>query len=310
MLEILSITGPIYLSMLLGLFATRNGIFNKNELQVFGKFVLKFALPALIFSSLSQRPIAEIFNATYLSTYLIASLITLGIGYYFSLYVLKENRAASTFNAMGVSCANSGFIGFPVLLLIAPDIAGVAFALNVLVENLVMFPLILILAERSHSTGKAMLGKTLLGVAKNPLMIALVTGTAVSILQIPLPQAITRTVDLFSKASGALSLFIIGGTLVGLSVRGMKHKIYPIVLGKLLLHPIAALIVLWMLIQIGFPALEADLYRAIIISAAIPMMGSYTILAQAYGQERAASAIMLVATVLSFFTLSGLLMII
>ncbi len=307
MLDILSITGPIYLAILLGLLATRNGIFNKGELQIFGKFVLKFALPALVFNSLAQRPIAEIFNATYLLTYLLASLITLVIGYYVSLYVLKENKQASTFNAMGVSCSNSGFIGFPILLLIAPDIAGVAFALHVIVENLVMIPLIIIMAERSNSAGNVVLSKTLKGLAKNPLIIALVAGACVSILGIPLPQAITRTVNLFSQASGALSLFIIGGTLTGLSIQGMKNKIFTVVAGKLLLHPIATLIVLCAITELGLPPLDANFYQVIIISAAIPMMGTYTILAQAYGQEQSASAIMLVSTVLSFFTLSGLL---
>lgn len=307
MLNILSITGPIYLSILLGFLATRQGIFSKSELQIFGKFVLKFALPALVFSSLAQRPFAEIFNVTYLMTYLLASLFTLVVGYFVSIYMLKETRQASTFNAMGVSCANSGFIGFPILLLIAPDIAGVAFALHVIVENLVMIPLILIMAERNNSTEKVTLGKTLRGLAKNPLMIALVAGTCVSMLEIPMPQAITRTVDLFSKTSGALSLFIIGGTLTGLSISGMKHKIFPVVLGKIVLHPVAVIVVMWILMSVGFPALEPDLHRAIVISAAIPMMGTYSILAQAYGQDKTASAIMLAATMLSFFTLSGLL---
>lgn len=307
MLNILSITGPIYLSILLGFLATRQGIFSKSELQIFGKFVLKFALPALVFSSLAQRPFAEIFNVTYLMTYLLASLFTLVVGYFVSIYMLKETRQASTFNAMGMSCANSGFIGFPILLLIAPDIAGVAFALHVIVENLVMIPLILIMAERNNSTEKVTLGKTLRGLAKNPLMIALVAGTCVSMLEIPMPQAITRTVDLFSKTSGALSLFIIGGTLTGLSISGMKHKIFPVVLGKLVLHPVAVIVVMWILMSVGFPALEPDLHRAIVISAAIPMMGTYSILAQAYGQDKTASAIMLAATMLSFFTLSGLL---
>ena len=41
--------------------------------------------------------------------------------------------------------------------------------------------------------------------------------------------------------------------------------------------------------------------------AAMPMMSMYTILAQIYGREELAAAAMLVTTVLSFFTISGLL---
>jgi malonate transporter and related proteins len=321
MFDILSIIAPIYISIFLGYFAVRNGMIAKGELKVFGTFVLKFALPALVFNALSQRPIAEILNTSYLVAFLLASLVSLSIGYAFSRSVLKESIASSTFNAMGVSCSNSGFIGFPMLLLIVPDVAGVAFALNVIVENLVMIPLILFMAEQTKGesqtkgasqtkgeSGNQVLSSTFIRLLNNPLIIALFAGFTVSFLHIPLPSMITQTVSMFSMASGALSLFIIGGSLVGISLSGMKHKIYPVVVGKLVLHPMLALLSLWILALLNFDALDPHLRQALIVMAAIPMMGSYTILAQAYGQERNASAIMLVTTAISFFTLSGLLL--
>lgn len=308
MLDILSITGPIYIAILLGYGATRRGLFSSDDLKVLGRFVLRLALPALVFDALSQRAMADIFNATYLSTYLFASLLSLAVGYAVSRYVLKEKAITSTFNSMGVSCSNSGFIGFPVLMLIVPDAAGVAFALNVIVENLVMIPLLLFMAEQSSGeTSKKMFGTTMVRLLKNPLIIALFAGSIVSILQIPMPAMLSRTVSLFSLASGAISLFIIGGNLVGISMKGMKSQVYPVVAGKLLLHPISAMLVLYTLYALGMERLDAHLYQALVVMTAIPMMGTYTILAQAYGEERNASAIMLVTTTLSFFTLSGLL---
>ena len=59
--------------------------------------------------------------------------------------------------------------------------------------------------------------------------------------------------------------------------------------------------------HLGLPALEPSLRWAAVISAAVPMMGIYPILAQAYGQEDVGAGAMLVTTVASFFTLSGLL---
>jgi predicted permease len=57
MLDILSITGPIYLSILAGFLATRFGLFSKADIRVLGKFVIHLALPALLFNSLSQHPV-------------------------------------------------------------------------------------------------------------------------------------------------------------------------------------------------------------------------------------------------------------
>jgi malonate transporter len=49
------------------------------------------------------------------------------------------------------------------------------------------------------------------------------------------------------------------------------------------------------------------LRAAALISAAVPMMGIYTILSQRHGHEAPSAAALLVTTVCSFFTLSGLL---
>lgn len=51
-----------------------------------------------------------------------------------------------------MSCSNSGFVGYPILLLILTPIAGVVLALNMMVENLVI-PLLFVMAERTRGGG-------------------------------------------------------------------------------------------------------------------------------------------------------------
>ena len=79
-LHILGITGPIYLAIALGYVFTRQGVFSKADMQVFGKFTLNLALPALLFNALSQRRIGEILNGHYLLAYALGSLlVALGV---------------------------------------------------------------------------------------------------------------------------------------------------------------------------------------------------------------------------------------
>jgi len=122
-----------------------------------------------------------------------------------------------------------------------------------------------------------------------------------------LPAPVARVVDLFALSSSAVSLFAIGGMLVGLPLRGVGGDVGAIAAGKLLLHPLAVLLAIQALPHVGLPALDASLQRAAVLSAAVPMMGIYPILAQAYGQEEVGAAAMMVTTVASFFTLSALL---
>ena len=77
MLDILAITGPIYLTIVLGFVATGLGRFAKADMRVFGRFVINLALPALLFNALAQRQIGEILNASYVLAYLAGTLIVL-----------------------------------------------------------------------------------------------------------------------------------------------------------------------------------------------------------------------------------------
>jgi predicted permease len=131
----------------------------------------------------------------------------------------------------------------------------------------------------------------------------IVSGFAVSLSGVQMPEPVSRTINLFSAASGALSLFVIGGSLVGLKPEGLKGAIAQIALGKLLVHPLVMLVVLLWLIPIADPALRT----AALLTCAMPMMGIYTILAQRFGHGAISAAALLVSTVLSFFTLTGLL---
>lgn len=50
----LAITGPIYIATALGYVSTRSGLFVRAaDMRVFGQFVIKLALPALLFNALA-----------------------------------------------------------------------------------------------------------------------------------------------------------------------------------------------------------------------------------------------------------------
>lgn len=311
MLDILAITGPIYIAIALGFFTTRAGLFSKADMRLFGKFVVHLALPAMLFNALAKRPIGEILNTGYLLAYLAGSLAVLALGYAACRRLGGLDALQSTCYAMGMSCSNSGFVGFPILVLTLAPVAGVALALNMVVENTLMIPLLLAMAERARgqaSGWRAMLQDTGRRLATNPMVIGLLLGFAVSLSGLHLPTALERSVSLFAQASGALSLFVIGGTLTGLSFEGLLARIAPIVAGKLLLHPLAVLLAASALPLIGLAPLPTELKTAAVLSAAMPMMGIYTILAQAYGQEDTAAAALLAATVASFGSVSALLL--
>ena len=310
MFEILSITVPIFIMIAIGYAAVHWRVFAPEAMRILGSYVVVLALPALLFKAISERPIAEVVNWSYMAAYLCGSLTVLAAGYFYARHIQKADTTAAAFSAMGMVCSNTGFIGYPILLLTLPSIAGVGLALNMMVENIVLIPLLLAIAEAGRG-GPSPVGKMLIrtfsGLVRNPIIIGLAAGVAASFSGVTMPQPLMKPVDMLAASSAAVSLLVIGGTLASVSIRGLSGEIAPTVAGKLLFHPAAVFLATLALPFAGLAPLSSEMQAAAVILAAVPMMGIYPILAQRFGRERSSVVAMLMATVLSFFTLSAVL---
>ena len=148
MLDILTVTAPIYLAIGVGYLAARCGLFDKTELRALGKFVFNIALPAILLNALLQRRFDETLNVTYLAAYAVGSLLNAAIALRWARRLAPDAPSARPYIAMGAMFSNSGFVGFPIMLLALPSVAGVSLALNMLVENILLLPLLLSLADQ------------------------------------------------------------------------------------------------------------------------------------------------------------------
>ncbi|MDZ4360776.1 MAG: AEC family transporter, partial [Variovorax sp.] len=137
MLDILAITGPIYLCIAAGFACVRWRIFDKADMRVLGRFVIQIAIPALLFNSLASRPLREVVHPGYLLAFAAGSVLVLLGVLVFALKVQRKGLTESAYMAMGMSCSNSGYVGYPVMLLAFGPLAGVILALNLIVENLI-----------------------------------------------------------------------------------------------------------------------------------------------------------------------------
>ncbi|TDE37043.1 AEC family transporter [Antarcticimicrobium sediminis] len=307
MSDILGITFPIYAAVIIGYLVVRIGWFKAADMRVLGQYVLNVALPALLFNAVAGRDLGEVLRPGYLLVMAVGGLVTIAVAWlWFSATAPDKPRRALA--VMGASCPNSGFVGYPVLLLVLPDLAGVVLALNFLVENVLIIPICLILmdlaAGRAGVSPLRLVRDVLLGLLKRPMVIGLLLGLAVSALGVAIPAPLTRMMGMLAASAAALSLIVIGGSLVGLPMKGNKTLATQIAAAKLLLHPAAVAMAALALPVLGFVSLSEEMRSAAILSAAMPMFGIYTVLAQERGLGGAASIAMLAATAAAFFTLS------
>jgi len=305
--DVLSLTAPIFILIAIGYLAVRTRLMPQEAVPGLGRFVLYFSLPALIFSTLSRMSFDAVIVPGYLLVYGSASVIMLLGGIAFQRWVLRDTLTQSGVQAMGMAISNSAFIGYPLLLQVFDSPPTQAFAMSIIVENILILPLALVIIEyASGRSDGARLGSlwrpVFARVLRNPLILAIAAGMLVSAFSPTLPPSLLQSLDMLARASAAVALFSIGGSLVGNPLQGERRSIATVVVGKLLFHPLLVLLLvsLW-------PDFDPQLKLAMILMAAMPMFSVFPIIGSNYGLGKVCASILLLATALSFFTLTLLL---
>lgn len=302
MIALLSLTGPIFALILLGFLAVSKQVIAKEGIMAFGRFLVSFAIPAALFKALSERNINEIFHADYLLAYSIASLVPFAFLFFISRVVQKRGLDHSAIIAMGGSFSNTLMIGYPIIYQLFGDKALVPFALTLIVENLLMMPLVLALAELNNNKGGHFLKtvwQTFLQLLKTPIILGIILGLFASLLSLPIPGPVARIVDMLAATVAALALFTVGGNLAGIRFQGMALDLSLIGGTKLLLHPAAIILCLSLM-----PDMDPVLTSVAIILASMPMFGVYSAIGARYNLGGLCAAALVPTTLLSFITIN------
>lgn len=302
MLQILGITAPIFILIGIGYLSARGRLVSPEQVLGLGKFVITFALPALVIRALLEKPLDEVFDATYLLAYGIGSQLMFWGGFLFARLVRRDSLSGSALSGLGMSVSNSGFVGYPIVAMVLGSPAAVALALGMMVENLLMIPLALAIAELGRQNGgglRAALLDTFIRLLRNPVIIAISVGLTLALLGVRLPAVPAKVVEMLAMASAPVALFVIGASLNGLRAGGLVKDVAQLSIGKLVLHPLAVLLCFQLL-----PPVDPVLRVAGVLFACSPMMSIYPILGQRYGLEGRCAAALVVCTVLAFVSIS------
>lgn len=167
--------------------------------------------------------------------------------------------------------------------------------------------------------------QALKGVLSNPMPWAIFLGGLASAVQLNLPSPVMKTVGLLADAASPVALFTIGAVLArsqmmargavilpgGTAVSSRQGfampllDYVPVALAKLVVHPLLVLLVGATAIRLGVD-IEPFALTVIVLVAALPSASSVVMLAEKFGADNGRIArIILVSTVLSFFTFSG-----
>lgn len=294
---------PFFAILGLGYLASKRKFFGEEATANLTKFVFYFALSAMIFRFTATLQLGEVFHApsvlAYLSATLAIYLLATIVGMLRGVGVEEAAIEAQT-----AAIGNVGFLGIPMLaLLLGP--AAIGPTMIVLAVDLIVFGSLLVIiisAKRDGRMSIKVFGSIALGLAKNPMVMAITAGLIWSAMRLPIPAPADEFLVLLGAAATPGALFAIGASLASKSAERLSIALW-LSTAKLALHPLA--VAFTCLVIFDVPAFTASV---MIAAAAMPTAGNVFILAQHYGiaPVRVSSTI-LVSTLVSMVTLTAVI---
>jgi len=212
-MNIISTIVPIFILILLGLFAKKNGFFTPEFLSQANRLVYYIAIPAMIFSSISKASLKTHVNLSVilitLGTLVIITAVSLGITFF-----LKMARSSKgTF----IQCSfhgNLGYIGLAVAFYYLGDKGFVKAAIIagfvMILQNILA---VIFLQYYSKDTGRPNILDTFKKTMANPVILSALAGILFSLSNATMPLIMDRSLTILKGMALPMALLIIGASL-------------------------------------------------------------------------------------------------
>lgn len=295
----LNVTLPIFVIIVLGGFLKRIGMLSEGFTTSADKFVFKIALPVQLFRDIAAMDLRGDFDVRFVLFCIAATTFMFGLSFVTGRLFLKDRAMAGAF---GQAAARS-----------SAAILGIAFAENIY-GDAGMMPMMIVAAvpffniysvtilTLSSTDGKinlALIKKTLWGIITNPIIIGILIGALWSLLGLPMPTLLSKSVNYVASTATPLALLVLGATFKG---KEALKKIGPTIAATAMKLIVIPAIVIGAAVIMGFTGSELV---AIMIMCASPTAVACYIMAKSMGGDEILTAsVVMSATLLSSVTLT------
>jgi predicted permease len=298
--EIYTQLGILFIVILVGYVLGKIKLLTPTATQIFSKYVLKVALPALLISGM-MIPFSEEKLRTALFI-LLLSIPCYGLAYIvgrITAKILTKDIDEKAIYCFGIVFSNAGFLGFPVFQALYGTEALFYAAVYNIMFHIMLYTIGVVIMS---STKKGVTNKLDLTMLINPGVIASVAGFLLFITGITLPKYISGTIDSIGDSCVPISLLTIGAMLSELPVQRMftNIRIYVLTVVRLIVLPLLTFVML----RYFFRLEEMWLIAIPVITAGMPVGTSAGLMTKEYaGDGSLASQTILISTIFSCITI-------
>lgn len=295
----LNATVPIFLLMVLGVFLRRIGFLDQQLADKLNSFVFKVGLPVMLFKDLVESDFFAVWDLSFVLFCFFATLLTIFIAAAVSR-VLRNRSLGGEF--IQVSYRSSiALLGAAFL----ENIYGNAGAASLVIigavplYNVAAVVVLSLTSPNQKGVDRAALKKALKGIVTNPIILGVVIGMVWTLLRIPFPFILQKTVGSVSATATPLGLMALGASFDWKKALGSWKPAVAATVLKLVVF-----------VAVFLPVVIVMGARNDKLVAALAMLGSPTtvscfVMARSMGHEGTlTSSTVMLTTLFSAFTLT------
>ena len=287
---------PLFLLIALGYGLKRIRMYDEVTLKTLNKLVFKVFLPVYLFHSIYSADLSDVFDIKVI-LFAIAGLLIWFLLLMFIVPRLEKEDAKRGVMIQGMFRSNFVLFGLPVAISLCGEekIGMTSLLLGIIVP---IYNVLAVITLEIFRGGKPSVKKIVLGILKNPLIIASVLGVGMYLLKIELPYTIEKTVVDIGRIATPLALIALGGGFEFHKVKGDIKQLMVSVIGKLVISP---LLMVTVAVLLGFR--NEILVPILLMSGAPTAVSSYTMAEQMGGDGELAGEIVVFTTGISIHTI-------
>jgi malonate transporter len=259
------LSSPLYGVVGIGYLVARLPWWRPSWTQRISSFVFTLALPAMLFQMMSHQASLPPVHGQVLIAYFGSCLIVFVIGRVTGAWLFKLDGTAQSVFGLGGIFSNIVLTGLPIARIALGDSAVPVVALLLIFNALILWTLVSVSVEWSrHGTFSAAgFAKTAFSVLRNPIILAIVGGTAFGRLGFTLPALADAALAAVGAVAAPTALLMLGMGLAAFPLKQEWASSLTVCALKLLVQPL----VVWSLaIALGLPGLEL---RAVVLVASM-----------------------------------------
>ena len=295
----LNATIPIFLMMLLGMLFRKLGWMDEVFAAKMNKFVFLVPLPVLLFEQLATVDFSEVWDIKFILFCFVVTAISITISTLISLLWKDRSIKGEFIQATYRSSAALLGIAFIQNIYGTAGMAPLMIIGSVPLYNIMAVVVLSVFKPGNNSFDKALVKKTLKGIATNPIIIGIVAGFVWSALKLPMPSILHKTVSSIGATATPMGLMSMGATF---EMKKATSKMKPTLVAVFMKLVGFCVVFLPMAALLGFRNEE--------MIAILVMLGSATtvscfVMARNMGHKGTlSSGVIMMTTLLSAFTLT------